>query len=266
MSNKSGRPSASNKPGSAKSKQSQRPQQQRQQPRSQQQKQVQTQNRPTTLTNDSQVLTAERTQQQDRLQEKQQARLQRQAEARAEAARRKRAKTLRRSAIFGAVALVLVGVIGYLVWREASRPGRAIDMMPSYHIEGAYNAPYNSDPPTSGPHNQSVPAFIVYTQPLTKELQIHGLEDGGVVINYTPDTDQTTIDRLKSLAESYHNIGGSKGHVILAPYAEKFRDSNAKIALTAWRRIDLLDTYDEQRIRRFIDEYVGIDRHGESGT
>ena len=267
MSNKSGRHSAAHRPGGAKGKQPQRPQQQPQRQAQQAQKQVQ--NRPPTLASDSQVLTAERDGQgaaAARQQEKQQARLQRQAIARAEAARRKRARNIQRMAIFGALALAFVGLVSFLVWREANRPGRAVDMMVSNHIEGEGYTTYNSDPPTSGPHNASVPTFKVYTEPISKELQIHGLEDGGVAINYVPGTDQTTIDRLKSLVETYYAQGGTKGHVLLAPYPDKFRDSEAKIALTAWRRIDLLDTYDEQRIRRFIDEYIGIDRHGESGT
>jgi hypothetical protein len=169
-------------------------------------------------------------------------------------------------AIFGALALALVGLVSYLVWREATRPGTAVDMMVSNHIQGTYDGTYNSDPPTSGPHSPSVPGFRVYTEPISKELQIHGLEDGGVAINYTRDTDPTTVERLKSLVESYNARGGPKSHVLLAPYPDKFRGTEAKIALTAWRRIDYLDTYDEQRIRRFIDEYVGIDRHGESGS
>jgi hypothetical protein len=169
-------------------------------------------------------------------------------------------------AIFGALALAFVGLVSFLVWRESTRPGRAVDMMTSNHVQGESGIAYNSDPPTSGPHSPSVPAFKVYSEPISKELQIHGLEDGGVAINYIPGTDDTTIDRLESLVQSYNARGGTKGHVLLAPYPGKFRDSDAKIAITAWRRIDFLDTYDEQRLRRFIDEYVGIDRHGESGS
>jgi hypothetical protein len=32
---------------------------------------------------------------------------------------------------------------------------------------------------------------------------------------------------------------------------------NAKLALTAWERIDLLDGWDEKRVRGFIEAYVG---------
>jgi hypothetical protein len=269
LSNKSGRQAPANRPGGARPKQPQRPQQPQRQQQPQQQKQVQT--RQTTFTTDSQVLTAERdaqpTVRQQQQQEKQLARQQRQAVARAEAARRKRTRTMQRAAIFGVIGLAFLGLVTFLVLREAGKPGRLVDQQVSTHIQpGAAHAEYSTDPPTSGPHVNFLPGFQVYTQPITKELQVHGLEDGAVVINYTPDLDKTTVDRLAALADTYYNKPAKQNHVIVAPYTEKFRGSDAKIAITAWRRIDYLDAYDEQRIRQFIDTYVGIDHHGESGT
>ncbi|HYP40568.1 MAG TPA: DUF3105 domain-containing protein [Chloroflexia bacterium] len=188
----------------------------------------------------------------------------RQAAARAAAARRRRMASIRRIGIFAALALVLAGVVAALIAQEASRPGESVPMMVSNHIEYNPGSPpaYNSDPPTSGPHVQSVPQFKVYTEPMTKELQVHGLEDGGVIIHYKTGLDQATVDRLASLASLYIEQPRPKNHVILVP------DPNLShpIVLTTWRRIDRLDAFDEARIRRFIDTYVGIDHHGESGS
>jgi hypothetical protein len=188
----------------------------------------------------------------------------RQAAARAAAARRRRMSSIRRIGIFAALALVLAGVVAALYMQEASRPGESVSMMVSNHIEYNPGSPpvYNSDPPTSGPHVQSVPQFKVYTEPMTKELQVHGLEDGGVIIHYKTGTDQATVDRLASIAGLYLQQARPKNHVILVP------DPNLShpIVLTTWRRIDRLDAFDEARIRRFIDTYVGIDHHGESGS
>jgi hypothetical protein len=39
------------------------------------------------------------------------------------------------------------------------------------------------------------------------------------------------------------------------------QDMGAKIAVTAWTRILKMDEVDEQRIRAFIDKYIGIDHH-----
>lgn len=188
----------------------------------------------------------------------------RQATARAAAARRRRMASIRRIGIFAALALVLAGVLAALIVQEASRPGESVSMMVSNHIEYNPGSPpvYNSDPPTSGPHVQSVPQFKVYTEPMTKELQVHGLEDGGVIIHYKTGLDQAVVDRLASVASLYIEQAKPKNHVILVP------DPNLShpIVLTTWRRIDRLDAFDEARIRRFIDTYVGIDHHGESGS
>jgi hypothetical protein len=128
------------------------------------------------------------------------------------------------------------------------------------HIQpGADHIPYSTDPPTSGPHVDAVPQFTVYTQPITKELQVHGLEDGGVIINYRPDLDQPTVDKLASLARLYEGTPG-KGHVLMSPYPGL---SNA-IVLTSWGRIERLDTFDEPRIRAYIDAFVNIDHHEQS--
>jgi len=34
-----------------------------------------------------------------------------------------------------------------------------------------------------------------------------------------------------------------------------------KIALTAWTRLDVLQEFDEGRVKRFIEAYRGIDYH-----
>src|SRR5439155_9462614 len=101
-----------------------------------------------------------------------------------------------------------------------------------------------------------VPKWGVYTQPLPKEGQVHALEDAGVVISYKPDLDQATLKRLADLAKSYGT------EILMAPYDGL---SNS-IVLTAWRRIDKLDNFDEARIKRFIDAYRGIDHHKDSGS
>jgi hypothetical protein len=36
---------------------------------------------------------------------------------------------------------------------------------------------------------------------------------------------------------------------------------NARISLTAWTRLDTFNDFDEARIDRFIEAYVGIDHH-----
>jgi hypothetical protein len=131
-------------------------------------------------------------------------------------------------------------------------------MVDRQHITNATDphTPYSTDPPTSGPHTDAVPAFQVYTEPIEKEKAVHGLEDGAVIINYQPGLDQPTLDKLTELARLYLNTPG-KSRIIMYPYP----NLSHPIVLTTWGRIDRLDTLDEARIRRFIDAYVNIDHH-----
>lgn len=205
--------------------------------------------------------------------ERQQARAQRQAAARAAADQRKKQAMLKRVGIFGAIAVVLIGVIAALMLREAGKPGQAVDQQASRpHVkEGQSHPEYVTDPPTSGPHVGQVPEFKVYSQPITKELQVHGLEDGGAIISYKPGLDKTTVDRLAALAQTYYDKPDPDprniqiqhaNHVIVAPYT--FKNLDDTIVLTSWNRIDHLPAYDEARIRRFLDAYAGWDQHAAS--
>jgi hypothetical protein len=109
---------------------------------------------------------------------------------------------------------------------------------------------YNSDPPTSGPHLPYIAPWGVHTRPIVRELQVHNLEDGGVVVQYNCECPDL-VTKLKAIVDKYDR------HVILAPYP----GMKHKIALTAWTRLDTLDELDEGRILRFIEAYRGIDHH-----
>ncbi len=187
------------------------------------------------------------------------ARINRQAEAKAVADRRRRMKTLRRNGILAALVLGLVAVFTFLYIREANKPGQSVASMANRdHIApGASHVAYSTNPPSSGPHVSEAPQFKVYTQPMTDELAVHGLEDWGVIINYKPDLDKASVDKLASIATSYEGLDGGRNHVLMTPH-DGMTDP---IVLTAWTRIDRMGAVDEARIRRFIDEYVGIDHH-----
>jgi hypothetical protein len=186
----------------------------------------------------------------------------RQAEARAAAERRRRMKDLRRYGIIAAVVLVLIGIGVALYMNEANKPGQAVSAMANRsHIpaNSVSPAPYNTDPPTNGPHVDQLPEWKVYTTPITNELAVHGLEDGAVIINYKSSLDKESVDKLASIATSYIQIGGGRGRVVMTPHDSA--GMTDPIVLTTWTRIDRLGTVDEARIRRFIDTYVGIDHH-----
>ena len=152
-----------------------------------------------------------------------------------------------------AVGVVVVAVVGYFAYRAvADLPGTYVPSLGNAHIQLATDPhpPYNSDPPTSGPHLPYLAAWGIHTRPIPKELQVHNLEDGGVVIQYNCECPELA-EKLAAIVRRYED------RVVLAPYP----GMKSKIALTAWTRIDTMEELDEARIVRFIRAYRGIDHH-----
>jgi hypothetical protein len=183
---------------------------------------------------------------------KQKARQERAEEQRAKR-RRKLTGQIGLYVAFAAILLV-AGYWGYGKMTE-QHAWTTVPILPSPHVPaGIPHPPYNSDPPTSGPHAPGLARWGVYTEPVPKELQVHNLEDGGVVIQYSCQDCSDLVKQLTAIADRYDRI-------ILAPYAGLDR----KIALTAWGRIDKFDEFDEARIVTFIKAHIGIDHHREGG-
>ncbi|MGH7315723.1 MAG: DUF3105 domain-containing protein [Candidatus Rokuibacteriota bacterium] len=154
-----------------------------------------------------------------------------------------------------AVAVVAAGVIGYFAYRAAADlPGVKLADLGNAHLQMATDphVAYNSEPPTSGPHLPYLAPWGIHTEPIVRELQVHNLEDGGVMVQYhcaTPCPD--LVAKLTEIVRRYERF------VILAPYP----GMRTRIALTAWTRLDAFDDLDEARIVRFIRAYRGIDHH-----
>ncbi len=119
---------------------------------------------------------------------------------------------------------------------------------------GDPHPPYNSKPPTSGPHYPIAAAWGVHARPVPDEVQVRNLAGGGVLIQYRPDLDPEVQQRLRDLVEELRSSGGDRYcRLLLAPY----EDLPSPIVLTAWTRIDRLEEFDRNRILRFIDAFIG---------
>jgi len=134
-------------------------------------------------------------------------------------------------------------------------PGTSVPILGNEHIESpaSPHIPYNSDPPTSGPHTPYIAPWGIHDAPVPKEMQVHNLEDGGVIVQYNCLNCQDLVKKLEHITGQYERI-------ILAPYP----GMNSLIALTSWGKIDKLKEFDEKRIIRFINAYIGIDHHPKS--
>lgn len=126
-------------------------------------------------------------------------------------------------------------------------PGQQFPDQGRTHIKrGETHPPYNSTPPTSGWHWEDWPQYGIYTEQLPDEWQIHHLEHGGIMIQYScPSGCPEVVDQLTNIARRY------RYKVILAPYT----GLPNRITLTAWTRLDAMDEVDEARIVDFIDAY-----------
>jgi hypothetical protein len=165
------------------------------------------------------------------------------------------ARDRRRQMLVGGAAVVLLAamLVGYFAYRAAADlPGTRMPDQGNRHIPTVETGrePYNSEPPTSGPHLPYIAPWGVHVRPIPPELQVHNLEDGGVLVQYSCDCPDL-VEKLRAIVQRYDRF------VILAPYPTM----KSRIALTAWTRIDTLDDVDERRIVRFIEAYRGLDHH-----
>ena|SRR5436190_13817715 len=162
----------------------------------------------------------------------------------------------RRRITTGATIVGVVVVAAAIAWfayqAAANRPGEQLPDLGNEHIQTASDphVAYNSDPPTSGPHLPYIAPWGIHTRPIPPELQVHNLEDGGVVVQFSCECPELA-EKLRGIVRKYDK------QVILAPYPTM----KTRIALTAWTRLDRFDEFDEKRIVRFIDAYRGIDHH-----
>jgi len=158
-----------------------------------------------------------------------------------------------RATVLVVCAMVVAVVVGYFAYRAAADlPGAKMADQGNLHIptETTPHEAYNSDPPTSGPHLPYIAPWGIHTRPIPRELQVHNLEDGGVMVQYSCECPEI-VAKLRDIVAKHDRF------VVLAPYP----GMKSRIALTAWTRIDTMDQLDEGRVRRFIDAYKAIDHH-----
>jgi hypothetical protein len=125
---------------------------------------------------------------------------------------------------------------------STTQVGQEISNQGQQHIKnGESHEPYNSNPPTSGPHYIQPANWAVYSTALVDEQAVHNLEHGGIWISYK-DIDEVTISQLEKIAKA------NGGSVIMSPRP----NNDSKIALASWTRLEKLENYDEAKILEFI--------------
>lgn len=167
---------------------------------------------------------------------------------------RKQAEQQKRSQqqkIIAGVAIVIVAAFAlFLLLRPdpwAGVPDNSV-VYPSVgrdHIQvGDAHVPYNSNPPTSGPHADPIPLGI-YTNTYPDENMIHNLEHGHIWLSYRDASDTEAIQLLSSLQRKYSSI------VVVTPRS----DNPSRVAAAAWTRLLLLDELDSDQLEAFINRW-----------
>ncbi len=142
------------------------------------------------------------------------------------------------------IAAIALAVVGFLFINRDTRPGESVSTYGSADHSGAPSGGYSTNPPTSGPHTTDVPDWGEQRE-LSDVLQIHGLEHGGVIVQYNcPSACTDLVARLNSLTSGY------RSKVILAPNSR----IDSLIALTSWGKILLLDEFDRDVIAEYVDK------------
>ena len=91
-------------------------------------------------------------------------------------------------------------------------------------VDATEDPKWNTDPPTSGPHNETSAIFGSYDSPIQVSQGVHNLEHGGVFIYYGDDVPEATVTQLQSFYDEDPTA------MLLAPLP----DLGDTIALGAW--------------------------------
>jgi hypothetical protein len=160
---------------------------------------------------------------------------------------------------WGAVVVLALGALGYAGWQVfRPRPGVSVPQMGREHIQvGDPHEPYNTDPPTSGPHYAQPVSAGFYDVATPDENLVHNLEHGYVVISYNcAGMDAAACDAFKAQirgvmdrAGTVDLLGATK--VIAVPRSTL----PGPIAATSWGRLYQPEAFDAAELLTFIKEF-----------
>jgi hypothetical protein len=108
-------------------------------------------------------------------------------------------------------------------------------------VEG--DVEYPRKPPTNGDHAPLWQNCGFYEKPIRDENAVHSLDHGAVWITYREELPEEQLDVLRRLAR--------ERYVLVSPYPGQ----PAPVIATAWRNQLGLESADDPRLRRFVDQF-----------
>lgn len=170
---------------------------------------------------------------------------------------RRRREKLKTYIIIGGIVIIGLLVIYALALPTLRQPiGEVAPEMPANHVEeGADPGPYNTDPPTSGPHYASELDVGFYEEsdleeigPFPEGYLVHNLEHGYVILWY--NCNLLEEDECRELKEQIQEVlrGNGNNKIIGFP-----RDSiDFPLVLTSWTRMLPFEEFDRDLANRFV--------------
>lgn len=172
--------------------------------------------------------------------------------------KRRRRRLFNRLAL-GLLSAAILAVAGYALWVSV-RPaaGQAIPVMEDTgHVpEDAPPGPYNSDPPTSGPHFQGDfeagfydEADLASLPPHPEGYLVHNLEHGYVIFWYNcalldEQGCSGLKEQIRATMETFDNL-----KLIAFPW----NSLEEPVVMTSWGRMLSLESFDPGQARAFIE-------------
>ena len=166
--------------------------------------------------------------------------------------------TSARRAVVGALAVLLLGGIGYQIYRlqqpsQGGDPGNDVPQLSAvqtFDYDGGDHTSdpvtYDQTPPAGGPHDPQWEDCGAYPQPIRNENAVHALEHGSVWVTYRPGLAPSDIEALTAALRTVKS-----GKTLLSPYD----GLPAPVVVSVWdAQLDLTGA-DDPRLAAFLDFY-----------
>ena len=125
------------------------------------------------------------------------------------------------------------------------------DELEAAHIQvDEEHEPYNSSPPTSGPHYEIASDTGFFEESLEPEQVVHNLEHGQIVIWYSPDAPSEVIADIENVVEQEPIA------TVAHPYADI--ESPYNFVLTGWTAAQRCEEVSQDVVDDFRREYQGM--------
>ncbi len=161
--------------------------------------------------------------------------------------------------------LLAVAAFATYIYLQPEPPGEVFASLGNDHLASEFDThvPYNSSPPSSGPHVGFLAAWGEQEAPVRPEIFLHNLEDGGVVLTYDcPDGCDDIVTGLRDAV-----VKDFPGDNLLLTEYPGIVDATGTPhlgAAVAWTRVLYFDDWSEDtqdEVYGFIRLFEGLDHH-----